>query len=223
MGRIGHGYGSEWHLLRFLGRHRNRLNQEVLATSGADSVEWLDSPFGRGREDAEWKGLDFLPDAEVRAQWSQFWPQTGNVQNWDAVGQIRAGGEASWLLVEAKAHESEMRSSCGAKGEGRRKIQAALAATKSALGVTVDADWENGYYQYCNRLATLHFLTTHGVSAQLFFVHFVGDEFPDGRVCPATVQDWEKAVAARDDHVALPEHHILQSRIWDLFLDVTGP
>jgi hypothetical protein len=80
MGRIGHGYGSEWHLLRYLGRHRDRLDKEVLAKVGAKEVKWLDFPFKpNGKwQDEEWKGVDFLRRKDVQAKWSEFWPQRGN-------------------------------------------------------------------------------------------------------------------------------------------------
>src|SRR4030067_1741802 len=33
MGRIGHAYGSEWHLLRYLGRYRKLLDRTIQETS----------------------------------------------------------------------------------------------------------------------------------------------------------------------------------------------
>ncbi len=36
MAEIGAGYGSEWHLLRYFGRHRRLLDQRVSVTTGAE-------------------------------------------------------------------------------------------------------------------------------------------------------------------------------------------
>jgi hypothetical protein len=47
MGEIGYGYGSEWHLLRYPGYHRNTLNDGVLQATGGSEVEWLDLEFSR--------------------------------------------------------------------------------------------------------------------------------------------------------------------------------
>lgn len=60
MGMMGDGYGSECHLLRYLGRHRAFLDQRVLEVTGATAIEWLDYPFDRSRtwQDGECKGLD---------------------------------------------------------------------------------------------------------------------------------------------------------------------
>jgi hypothetical protein len=64
MAEMGIGYGSECHLLRYLGRHRHVLDQAVCKVTGADAVDWLDYPFDQSRTwgDGEWKGLDFLPE-----------------------------------------------------------------------------------------------------------------------------------------------------------------
>lgn len=45
MGKIGHGYGSEWHLLRYLGRHRNLLDNAVRDATRCGRFDWLDFGF----------------------------------------------------------------------------------------------------------------------------------------------------------------------------------
>lgn len=45
MAKFGNGYGSECHLLRYLGRHRKRLDAAVCEVTGATGVHWLDFPF----------------------------------------------------------------------------------------------------------------------------------------------------------------------------------
>jgi hypothetical protein len=93
--RAGSGsHGSEHHLLRYLGRHRNRLNACVLETIGmGETIDWLDFHFAADKSgtDAEWKGLDFLEDKYLQNDWTEFWPQGRGIQNWDAVGCIEGG------------------------------------------------------------------------------------------------------------------------------------
>ena len=111
MAEIGHGYGSEWHLLRYLGRHRERLATEVQRVTSCDTVQWLDFPFDPKSKwkDAEWQGLDFLPlESRARGKWAEFWPQTGRPPNWDAVGEVSINGHREWLLVEDNAHIVEI-------------------------------------------------------------------------------------------------------------------
>src|SRR5208282_5911654 len=69
-----------------------RLTERVLTLTGASNIEWCDFRFTKGISardnygDRELKGLDFLEaNNPVRSAWSKCWPQTGNIQNWDAV------------------------------------------------------------------------------------------------------------------------------------------
>jgi len=57
-------------------------------------LDWLDFSFDPKRRfpdlDMEWRGVDFVdPRLAVSANWKKFWPQTGNIPNWDAVGFCR--------------------------------------------------------------------------------------------------------------------------------------
>ena len=116
MGKMGNGYGSEFHLLRYLGYHRHDLNRAVEKETGGRVSEWLDFAFGgEERLDREWKGVDFVDSAsDIKSAWMKFWPQTGNVPNWDAVGRLELNSGVEYLLVEAKAHVEELQSSCSA-------------------------------------------------------------------------------------------------------------
>jgi len=222
MGMMGDGYGSECHLLRYLGRHRALLDQRVLEVTGASAIEWLDYPFDRSRtwQDGEWKGLDFLSDdAPAKAAWRSTWPQGGNVPNWDAIGRLCFGPVEAWLLVEAKANIEELRSSCKASPHGGRPmIEAFLAQTRKRLGVSTDHDWLSGYYQLCNRLAVLDLLNKHGGPAHLLNIYFVGDRGGPGRSCPQDVAAWEPALKDMEEHVGLPREHPLAARAHKLFL-----
>lgn len=229
MGKIGYGYGSEWHLLRYLGRHRHKLDRAILKAVGhGDGIEWLDFGFtGKPKQaDAELKGLDFFTGPEYRTlkrEWVKFWPQAGNPPNWDAVGWLIKRRNPELLLVEAKAHLKEIGSSCGAKVRGGRyQIEKALAEAKAYLGAPADADWLKGYYQLANRLATLYFLRKNDIRARLILLYFLGDKFPRGLKGPITARDWKKALGEQDRHLGLARRHPLKGRIHKLFLPVTG-
>jgi hypothetical protein len=221
---MGVGYGSECHLLRYLGRHRQLLDAKVLAGTGGDRIDWLDYPFDPTRTwlDGEWKGLDFLPaEHPGRQTWKTVWPQRGNAPNWDAIGQLHRGGSTEWLLVEAKANVEELRSACTAKKEGGLgPITAALDKAKASLGIDAGKNWLTGYYQHANRVAILQFLTEHGIPARLLFVYFVGDLSGAGRTCPRKPDEWSEALLAQQQHLGLVGDHPLESRISKVFLDV---
>ena len=234
MGTMGHGYGSEFHLLRYLGYHRRDLNRAVEQQAGGRVLVWLDFAFDPRREfphlDAESKGLDFLdPEVGVRAAWQKFWPQTGNVPNWDAVGLLQAKSHVEFLLVEAKAHASELKSTCGASEDGGLpKIRAALAETIKANGLTADPEkWLGPYYQYANRLAHLHFLVQHNISARLVFIYFLGDNWRgealpnrESVVCPKDEQEWNPYLWDMYSHLGLSGVSRLEQRVHRVFLPV---
>jgi len=122
MAKIGHGYGSEWHLLRYLGYHRNTLNSEIRKLISLDGISWLDFKFSnineKLRQDDEYKGLEFLDMkkySKVLDNWDKFWPKTGNVPNWDAIGNGLRGSHKEWILVETKGNLEECESNCHAK------------------------------------------------------------------------------------------------------------
>ena len=83
-----------------------------------------------------------------------------------------------------------------------------------------ERDWLSGYYQFCNRVAVLHFLNSHDVPA-LLLVYFTGDTFREGSAdCPADEEGWQEALAKQAEHVGLPDQHPLSDRTHKLFLPV---
>ena len=225
MAKMGNGYGSECHLLRFMGRHRHLLDEKILALTGGDSLDWLDFAFNAKRPwpDDEFKGLGFLPtDHAVQPAWKKYWPQGAGIQTWDAVAQVRFATVPEWLLVEAKANLGELRSDCQASSvRSIATINATFDETKQALGVPHDRDWLHRYYQFCNRLAVLHFLNKNLIPARLLCIYFMGDETGPGRRCPQDESEWKDALSAQDAHVGLPRGHPLEHRVHRLFLPVT--
>ncbi len=171
--------------------------------------------------DGEWKGLDFLPDdLPAKDDWRKFWPQTGNVPNWDAVGWLQQGPQMDLLLVEAKAHVEEIQSRCGAKEQGGlSRIRSAFQEAKAAFGVQGDPDWLEPHYQYCNRLAALHFLMRHGVSARLVFIYFLGDNNPHGG-CPLDEAAWQAVLEPMKAQLGLTGGSQLERRVHEVFLPV---
>ena len=227
MGKIGNGYGSECHLLRYLGRHRKLLDERALDALGrGDRIEWLDFEFDPKRDtwqDAELKGMAFLElSAAQEAAWKAFWPQGRGTMNWDAVGWVHGEGEPELLLVEAKANVREIESSCGAGEKSRRVIQAAFGRVQAGLGVPTSADWLTGYYQLANRIAVLWFLVQQGIPANLMMIYFTGDMPGPGRACPTTAAEWGPALEAQDAALGLPAGHQLAGRISKLFLPVAA-
>ncbi len=223
---IGYGYGSEWHLLQYLGRRRDAFTRKIEDLTGVSSIHWLDHRESNASTDAlrvqELVALEFLdPEHQARSEWERRWPSRGGVHNWDAVGQGLSHDHQTWILIEAKAHTGELKTWCRAKSDSLHKIQKVFDATRQDLQVTVETDWTQPYYQYCNRIALLHFLVEHGVNAHIIYVYFTSDRSDlgsDGRDCPANQQDWQDALAAQDRHVGFPADSPIRTWVHRTFL-----
>ncbi|MCL6517713.1 hypothetical protein [Alicyclobacillus sp.] len=234
MGRIGFGYGSEWHLLRYLGRHRTRLNALIMEAAGwapGSSIEWLDFRFGKPQRmlDAEWTGLQFLDKnqyPEIHLAWQRTWPQRGQDMNWDAIAWVHTtgGGRPTLLLVEGKSHPEELTgSSCRATEPSLSKIQAALDWTKARLGVVPEKVWTKKYYQFANRLFVREFLGDFGCfNVLLVNLYFLGDALPwDVRGCPQTREEWYGHLDHMREHLGITEE-ALSGKVLDVFVPVDG-
>lgn len=232
MGTIGYGYGSEWHLLRYLGYHREELNRRAATAIRATQIEWLDFSFSGVNEplkhDREWRAVEFIGDRNVQNAWREFWPTSGNSQNWDAIGCVCIAGRDQWLLVEAKAHVEEMRSACGAKDAGsQEKIKTALESTRQNFNAAQPiGNWLDGYYQHANRLAVLHFLNNEcrpTIPARLLNVYFFGHSgHKESVMCPKDEAEWEPHLKAVRAHLGINTQSGLYQRVHSLFLPVSG-
>lgn len=225
MGKIGDGYGSEWHLTQLLGKQCSKLDSAIFSVTGARKCHWHHGPYGRadGEGKREWRGIDFLPENHpARAAYLDFWPGSGSAPNWDAVARLATEADEEWLLVEAKAHKGELLSDCRASEHGGRpRIERSFTEAKSALGVSENCDWLTRYYQFCNRIAHLWFLDQQGVAARLLFIYFMGDRFPAGRVdCPESEAVWQEALARQNLHAGLPLENPLAHHVHKAFIDV---
>lgn len=229
MGKIGFGYGSEWHLLRHLGYHREYLSQNILNVTGGSSVEFLDFDFSKEnaplQDDKEFLGLEFIRDEQVQEKWKSFWAQTGNSQNWDAVGKIHFDNRDEWLLVEAKGHIGEINSDCGATNPtSKQKIFTALEKASQVFGNQSKPveNWLKNYYQYANRLAVLHFLMNEcvpSINARLLFIYFYGENRENAK-CPQNEQEWFPAIQEMNDWLGVDKNCELTKRVHYLFLPV---
>lgn len=183
MAEIGLGYGSEFQLMRFLGHHRDELNQQIQQKTKIEgSIEWLDFPYDDERisGDGEWKGITCFKGLEnypmIENKWKNFWPQSGTAMNWDGVFKT----ENTWYFVEAKAHKDESFQKCSATSDvSIMKIREAFNKTQQWLadkGINVkkEINWiETDCYQLANRLAFLCFCDQCGIKARLIYIGFV--------------------------------------------------
>lgn len=180
MAKIGYGYGSEFQLLRFMGRHRLLLEEIIKKSINVDgTIKWLDFEFKDLDNDfvgdKELAGVDFLnqlsfvtdetikeinreiDNYEVRPMVSR--------QSWDALFTI----DDTLYIVEAKAHYDEMLT----KDYERASNEKILAFMKAMLPeINVTEEWLKDYYQLANRLAFSALLSKHGVKTKTMCLFF---------------------------------------------------
>lgn len=217
MAQIGYGYGSEWQLLRFLGHHRDRLNEEISLQAGVKGMyHWLDFGFANRSkvmsEDSEIKGISFIRSLDmideetfkdIETEYKSF--NIGKIdswQNWDAVLIV----DKTIYLVEAKAHIGEL--SCGKEINGGNSAKNILEYMQLQLqDLPVNEIWLKNYYQLANRLATTSLLNKHlnkkGISVRTMVIYFVngyqkrvleGDKLHNKINKDASKGDFEKAI-----------------------------
>jgi hypothetical protein len=222
-----------------MARYRNLLNQLVEKEVEGRVLEWLDFIPGDYSEyntrvpcqtklpDHEYVGVDFLQSErpDVVKAWKDFWPRTGNQQNWDSVGRIEIDGKKTLLLVEAKANLDELRSDCKATGSGQGIIESALDQTRRCFGLKPIGDLKKRYYQYANRLAILYFLNKHlqehPVPTKLLLVYFTGDKHPkkENR-CPVNQRGWFNELTEQDNWIGVDSGLGRKLGVHKLFLHV---
>ena len=227
MGKMGYGYGSEFHLLRWMGRHRDKFNDEVCKAIGVkdQKPEWLDFKFESRNEipDRELKGLEFLEDDKRKNKvfcafesGEYSWPKTGQAMNWDAVGRI---GDA-YILCEAKAHVEEVEKTHDpgtSKSVNQRCI--AFEFAKKKIGAS-NADWIHNYYQMANRLYVIALLDECHIKAYLLNIYFCGD-CHRGWDCPETEDQWRETVIKDEmEKLGVVNSDFFKRRVKNLFLPV---
>jgi hypothetical protein len=226
MGQMALGYGSEFHLLRWLGRHRNEFDKRVNSLLKTDNISWLDFDFDSKKAipDKEIIGLNFLDkntQDTVISTWKKEWPQTGNSMNWDLVGFTEKNNEKTWILIEAKAHLGELEQDCGASSiESLAKIEKALAESAKRNSITIldKNPWTKKYYQLANRIYVLDLLKRHSIKVKLVNIYFIGDMCSKNRKSPQNILDWQTKLVEMKKYLNIEQLTTLE--IKDLFLEI---
>ena len=231
MAQIGYCYGSEYHLMRFLGRHRDLLEERIKKTiNESGSIHWLDfefdDPLSSLSGDKELKGLSFLekldiPEDKVRSVISDYHDYSINKidrwQNWDAIFTLND----TLYLVEAKAHTSEL--SSGDEEHGGKSKEEILRFFREQLEenpkyqLPISRAWLKRYYQLANRLATAAFLTEHGIKTKALYIYFINGF--DKRVVEsekiyrvyednARQEDYEKAIIREKQSLSINDKEL---------------
>lgn len=225
MAQIGYGYGSEFQLLRFLGHHRNVLEDTIRKAIGTkdEYFYWFDFDFADREKtvsgDSEMCGLSFLETVnpniseickEIKKKYSWNFDRW---QYWDAVFTLKN----VIYFVEAKAHKDELKS--GNKRHGGTNSNAILEFMKSQFDRAND-EWLKDYYQFANRLSTVSLLNNKGIDCKLVNIYFV-DGYYDrerGIIKDTSEESFRKEIEQEMKTLGLTKDEI-NKYVLDVFID----
>ena len=225
MAKLGYGYGSEFHLLRLLGRHRSSFDLKILQALGYSNkkIEWLDYKYDSKKliPDKEYVGIDFLENSadykSLKDSWRNYWPSSNNAQNWDAICKI----DNEWILIEAKAHKDEMNSNSKASKKSRIFISERFDEIKAKYGITSQNDWNKNYYQKANRILFLEYLKDNNIRAKLLFVYFVNGYRKGGEQLGVTsIAQWTDLIKKQDEYLGISNNKLIKDNIVDLIVNI---
>jgi hypothetical protein len=225
MATLGLGYGSEFHLLRLLGRHRNSFDLKILSALDYQDkkIEWLDFKYDSKQfiPDREYVGIEFLENSsnylDLKKSWSKYWPSSNRAQNWDAICKI----DGEWILIEAKARKKEMKSDCTATEDSKAFISKRFDIIKNKYGINSQNDWILNYYQKANRILFLDYLADNNIKAKLLFVYFVNGFNKDREQLGVTSNsEWCDLIKKQDDYLGISDNKVLNDKITNLIIDI---
>lgn len=249
MAEIGYGYGSEWQLLRFLGRHRNKFEEtikeaikNILEIEFKEGFQWLDFEFSDNPSksitgDVELKGLSFLEDLLPREIYKKIDLEYKETkinkldawQNWDAV--FKLGNTI--FFVEAKAHKDELKSETKNNGgKSHDNIYKFFENQMKVKGIYPNSKWMGRHYQFANRLSTIAMLKKHlnpKFDARLLYVYFVNGYHKrivsEGKICQIYSKSKNASKKDFEEAIMLEKDELglkeidLKEYVIDLFVD----
>ena len=225
MAEMALGYGSEFQLLRYLGHHRNYLNDEIMKVIGKGPIEWLDYPINLNRDsrDGELCGIGCfknLPNFNtIKEKWEKYWPQSGNAHNWDGIFIQNE----TWYFVEAKAHIEEANQKCTATSP--KSIETIIQAFEDTCGNRLLAEqWQkSNCYQLANRLAFINFCEKVGIKAKLLYVSFINGYEISTKKNVLNSEVWEEKWKEEINQLQLKKADKLISNIFKVYIDCHKP
>jgi len=218
--------GSQFHLQNLINNNPYLLNRLILDASStlrnaiSGTIKWV-SPIEKENyleyQDAEF--LEAIGYPQLNKDLSKFWPEGGPV--WDALAifPLKAENRNGVILLEAKSHIKELESSgCSAQGKSRENIIRTFEGIQKVIGITLNKNWLDKYYQYANRLAHLYFLSiVQKIPTWLIFLYFINDVEQSG---PINEGKWLGVIDEVKKTLGLPARHILSDNIINVFIDL---
>ena len=205
-----------------VGHRLTELAQPWGTVSAADC--WLPEGFDRLDEARLDREPGLLPEAKHREALRDWWlaVSNGNTPNFDIVSTCKVGCKRGLLLVEAKAHASELtkqKAKKPLKAQARlnsrrnhKRIGAAIEEANAALRADTGLCWKlsrDRCYQMSNRFAWSWKLTTLGYPVILVYLGFLNAREMCDQGTPFANDDKWQSLVKEHSRSLFPE------QVWD--------
>ena len=181
---------------------------------------WDKTPATEVRLD---KANCLVPDS-IRRQLRTWWLVAGgNTPNWDIASTCNIRGQPGLLLVEAKAHEKELKEqdkSGSSNPENREQIGRAIAEANREFQSVTGKQWclsLDHHYQLSNRFAWSWKLASLGIPVVLLYLGFLNAQDmanDDGQLFRSEAE-WTRVLK---DH----SRCVVDETCWGEWLDIAG-
>ena len=180
------------------------------------SDRWMPQGFVQ-RQEAQLHKAPRLLNSDIGARLGAWWLPLGGedlrTPNFDIASTCTIGGKPGLLLVEAKAHDEELRKESIGRplkenaSEGRKAshktIAVAIESARKGLEMATVRPWRIGrdtHYQMSNRFAWAWKLTDLGIPVVLVYLGFLNaEEMADQGKPFAHHAEWERLVIAHSE------------------------
>ena len=164
-----------------------------------DDGSWDKTPSG----EVQLHNENCLLPCKIRESLAKWWLAVqATTPNWDVASTCRIDGRQGLILVEAKAHETELtdRNDCGSGNlENINQIGKAISEASHSLQAETKSKWElspKGHYQLSNRFAWSWKLATLKIPVVLVYLGFLNARDMDS---PNTTlfrseQEWQRVL-----------------------------
>jgi hypothetical protein len=197
----------------------------------APSDRWMPDGFDNVEEARLDKALRLIPAKIDRAALRSWWltvPRGANTPNWDIASTCKVSGCPGLLLVEAKAHDNELRAAEAGKllrspvtiNSRRNHARIGWCIEDASLALTDETrlNWtmsRDSRYQMVNRFAWSWKLTELKYAVILVYLGFVNAEEMRDKGTPLTAESWPEMVRT---HCA----PLFPGEVWDREWKVNG-
>ena len=149
-------------------------------------------------------------------------PRGANTPNWDIASTCAIKGQRGLLLVEAKAHSSELGEfdSCSSRNlSNRERISRAITEAAAGLQMATGSPWNmslDSHYQLSNRFAWSWKLASLGIPVVLLYLGFLdAEDMADRGEIFDSAGQWERSLRAHSEGV-------VDNRCWGQLIDISG-